>query len=216
MKIAASEALWNTEQPASFSLFQIGGFTASDPTPTFSIEIPDLLSFLSTESFHGKVVGLNQLNKQYERLYGRGNYEPPVRSVYWAMRVMAYAGSLVALVALVGAVLYRRHRLERTRWFLRLGVATIFLPFLSCAAGWVLTEVGRQPWIVQGLLKTAQANSPSVSATWLGVSLAVFVSLYVALLVVDFWLMRRYATVDPAGEQEEPATPPDAAPVVTY
>jgi cytochrome d ubiquinol oxidase subunit I len=216
MKISAAEALWDTEEPASFSLFQIGGFTASDPTPSFSIEVPDLLSFLSTGSFHGTVVGLNELNRQYEKLYGPGNYEPPVRAVYWGMRVMAYAGSVVALVALIGAWLYWRKRLERVRWFLWVGVATIALPFIACLAGWVLTEVGRQPWIVQGLLKTSDSNSPSVSATWVGISLGVFVALYLALIVVDFWLMRRYATVDPAGQAEERETPPDAAAVVTY
>src|SRR5215471_4914515 len=74
MKISAAEALWNTQQPASFSLFQIGGFTQGDETPSFSISVPGLLSYLSTGSFKGKVVGLNQLNAQYEALYGKGNY----------------------------------------------------------------------------------------------------------------------------------------------
>ncbi len=80
-------------------------------------------------------------------------------------------------------------------------------------AGWVLTEVGRQPWIVQGLLKTAQANSPSVSATMIGVSLVVFVALYITLGVTDFVLMRRYARLDPpevrsgSGSAPEPAAP---------
>jgi cytochrome bd ubiquinol oxidase subunit I len=217
MKISAAEALWNTEQRAGFSLFQIGGFTQNDETPRFSITVPDLLSYLSTGSFKGKVVGLNELNKQYERTYGHGNYVPPVRAIYWSMRGMAYAGSLVALVALVGAYLYWRRRLERLRWFLWIGVATTFLPFLACAFGWCLTEIGRQPWIVQGLLKTSEATSPNVSTTWLGISLGIFVTLYLALLVVDFWLMRRYASLDPSrepGERGEAA--PEAAPVIGY
>src|SRR6187397_2871219 len=92
MKIAASEAQWNTCQPCGFSLFQIGGFTASDPTPNFSITIPKLLSYMATGSFDGQVQGLNQLQKQEQRKYGRGNYMPNVRVVYWSMRVMAYAG----------------------------------------------------------------------------------------------------------------------------
>jgi len=218
MKISAAEALWNTEQRAGFSLFQIGGFTQNDETPRFSITVPDLLSYLSTGSFKGKVVGLNELNKQYERTYGHGNYVPPVRAIYWSMRGMAYAGSLVALVALVGAYLYWRRRLERLRWFLWIGVATTFLPFLACAFGWCLTEIGRQPWIVQGLLKTSEATSPNVSTTWLGISLGVFVTLYLALLVVDFWLMRRYASLDPSREPGErgEAAPEAAAPVIGY
>jgi cytochrome d ubiquinol oxidase subunit I len=200
MKISAAEGLWDTAQPAPFSLFQIGGFTEDDQTPSFSIEVPGLLSFLSTGSFNGKVVGLNELNRQYKAMYGPGNYVPPVRTVYWSMRVMAYAGSVVALVAILGAILLWKRKLERLRWFLWLGVATTFLPFAACLAGWCLTEIGRQPWIVQGLLKTNQANSPSVSTTWLAISLSVFIALYLVLLVVDIWLMRRYASLDPSSE----------------
>jgi cytochrome d ubiquinol oxidase subunit I len=196
MKIAATEALWNTQQPASFSLFQIGGFSQSDQTPSFSIEVPGLLSYLSTGSFHGKVVGINQLQHQETLKHGRGNYIPHVRTVYWAMRIMAYLGTLVFLVAATGAVFYRRGSLERRRWFLWAGVCTIPLPFIAALSGWVLTEVGRQPWIVDGLLKTSAAASPSVSTPMLAGSLAVFVCLYIVLGVVDFVLMRRYARPD--------------------
>jgi cytochrome d ubiquinol oxidase subunit I len=216
MKISAAEALWDTEQPASFSIFQIGGFTESDQTPTFSIEIPDLLSYISTGSINGKVEGLNELNAQYQQMYGPGNYVPPVRAIYWSMRIMAYAGSIVALVAVVGAYLLWRRRLERLRWFLWLGVATTFLPFIACALGWCLTEIGRQPWIVQGLLKTADANSPNVGTTWLAISLSFFVALYLILLVVDVWLMRRYANVDPTAEPEGEGEAPGTAPAVSY
>ncbi len=76
---------------------------------------------------------------------------------------MAYVGTLVFLVFALGAFLYWRGTLASTRWFLWLGVATIPLPYIAALAGWVLSEVGRQPWIVWGLLKTADANSPSVS-----------------------------------------------------
>src|SRR5262249_6264015 len=88
MKIAASEAQWDTCQPCGFSLFQIGGFTADDPTPSFSIVIPKLLSYMATGSFDGQVQGLNQLQKQEERQYGHGNYMPNIRVIYWSMRVM--------------------------------------------------------------------------------------------------------------------------------
>src|SRR5262249_53128185 len=197
MKIAASEAQWNTCQPCGFSLFQIGGFTASDPTPRFAITVPRLLSYMATGSFGGQVQGLNQLQQQEQRKYGRGNYMPDVRVIYWSMRVMAFAGVLMALVAALGAWLYWRKKLERARWFQRIGLLSIALPFVAATAGWILTEMGRQPWIVQGLLLTSKANSPSVSATWLGISLGFFVCLYLVLGVVDFVLMRRYARTDP-------------------
>ena len=110
---------------------------------------------------------------------------------------MAYAGTLVFLVFALGAFLLWRGRLETTRWFLWAGVLTIPLPYIAALAGWVLSEVGRQPWIVWGLLRTADANSPSVSTSTIAFSLAVFAALYGALAVVDFVLMRRYARLDP-------------------
>src|SRR2546430_9880089 len=211
MKISATEALWDTEQPASFSLFQIGGFAQSDEKPSFSIEVPRVLSFLADGSFHGKVEGVNELQTQEAAQYGPGNYIPPVESIYWSMRAMAYLGTLVFLVAAVGSFLFWRGRLERTRWFLWTAVVSIAFPFLAALAGWLLTELGRQPWIVQGLLRTSQANSPNVGTTWLALSLAVFIGLYLLLGIVDFVLMRRYARPDrPVPDAELPV------PVVTY
>ncbi len=214
MKIASTEAQWDTCQPCSFSLFQIGGFTQSDQKPSFSIEIPKLLSFLATGSFNGKVQGITPLQSQEEQQYGSGNYKPAVETVYWMMRGMAYLGSFVALVGLVGAFFYWRRSLEKHRWFLWTAVVNSFFPFLAAACGWGLTEFGRQPWIVYGLLKTSQANSPSVSATWIGISLTVFILLYVTLLVVDFWLIRRYAEIDPPPAGDEARETP--LPAVGY
>ena len=150
MKIAATEALWETEQPASFSLFQIGGWSASDPTPEHSLEIPGLLSFLATNSFDGKVVGMNELQSQAQQQYGPGNYVPDVRLVYWSMRVMAYMGTLSLLLATWGGWLLWRGRIENARWFQRAAIAGIAFPFLSNFGGWILTEAGRQPWVVWG------------------------------------------------------------------
>jgi cytochrome d ubiquinol oxidase subunit I len=197
MKIAASEAQWNTCQPCGFSVFQIGGFTTEDQTPSFSITIPRLLSYMATGSFDGQVDGLNQLQRQEERDFGRGNYMPNVRVIYWSMRVMAYMGVLMFLVAVVGAWLYWKQKLERARWFLWTAVVAIAFPYIAATAGWILTEMGRQPWIVQDLLKTADANSPAVSSPMVVFSLIVFVCLYLLLLVLDIWLMRRFAKVDP-------------------
>jgi cytochrome d ubiquinol oxidase subunit I len=213
MKIAATEALWDTEQPAAFSIFQIGGFTVDDQDPSFDIEVPKLLSFLATGTFSGEVQGMNEVQSQYEKQYGPGDYIPPVRTAYWSMRIMAYLGSLVFLVAALGAFLMWRRRLERTRWFLWAAVASIAFPYLAALAGWVLSEVGRQPWIVQGLLKTADANSPSVGTSTIALSLGTFAVLYVLLAVVDFVLMRHYASLDPppvGGDGDE------AAPAVGY
>jgi cytochrome d ubiquinol oxidase subunit I len=165
---------------------------------------------MATGSFSGQVQGLNQLQAQEQQKYGSGNYIPNVRVIYWSMRVMAYAGVLMFLIAAVGGWLYRRRKLDRSRWFLRIAIGAIALPYIAATAGWILTEMGRQPWIVQGLLLTSKANSPSVSATWLAISLTVFVLLYLTLLAVDLWLMRRYAGRE-LDERETPDAPPAAA-----
>ena len=210
MKIASTEAQWDTCQPCAFSLFQIGGFTEDDQTPSISIQIPHLLSILATLSWDGEVQGMNELQASDQSEYGAGDYIPPVRTTYWSMRIMAYAGTLVFLVLALGALLYWRGKLASSRWFLWLGVAAIPLPYMAALAGWVLSEVGRQPWIVWGLLKTVDANSPSVSTATIATSLGTFVVLYGALLVVDVVLMRRYARIDPpevGGEGDEFALP---------
>jgi cytochrome d ubiquinol oxidase subunit I len=197
MKIAASEAQWDTCQPCSFSLFQVGGFTEDDQTPSFSIQIPRMLSFLATGSFEGEVQGLTPLQAAAESQYGPGHYMPPIRTAYWSMRTMAYAGSLVFLVLAVSAFFLWRGTWATRRWLLWAGVLITPLPYVAALAGWVLSEVGRQPWIVWGLLKTAEANSPSVSTSTIVLSLAVFGALYLVLTVLNFVLIRRYARFDP-------------------
>ncbi len=191
MKIAAAEAQWNTCTTCSFSVFQIGGGN-EDQTPTQIILIPGLLSILATNNPHGKVLGLNQLNAQYQQEYGPGNYVPNVFIQYWSMRVMAYLATLVFFFAVWGAWLLYRKKMDTAKWFLRIAPWVIVLPFLINTAGWMLTENGRQPWIVQGLQKTAQGVSPSVSATDIWISIVLFVLIFVALGVADTWLMLRY------------------------
>src|SRR6185312_15475183 len=166
MKIAAAEAQWTTCQPCSFSLFQIGGGN-QDQTPTQIIEIPHLLSLLATNHWNGKVIGLTPLQQQYTAQFGPGNYVPNVFIQYWSMRVMAYLGALVLLISLWGLWLIRRKKLETSRIFLWVAIWSAVLPFAMNTAGWLLTESGRQPWIVQGIMLTKNGISPTVSVTWL-------------------------------------------------
>ena len=169
--------------------FQIGGFTKSDQTPSFDIEIPRLLSFLATGSFSGKVDGINPLQSQAEQQYGRGNYIPDIRLVYWSMRVMAYLGTLSVLLALWGGWLLWRKKLEGAKWFQRVALADR-VPVPLQLRRLILTEAGRQPWVAYGLLKTEDAVSGSVSAWTVGLSLGLFASLYTVLGLVDLYLMR--------------------------
>jgi cytochrome bd-type quinol oxidase subunit 1 len=192
MKIAAAEAQWTTCQPCSFSLFQIGGGN-NDHTPTQIIEIPHLLSLLATNSWNGKVVGLTPLQNQYSKQFGPGNYVPNVFIQYWGMRVMAYGAVLVVLIGLWGLWAIRRKTLATSRVFLWVATWGAVLPFLLNTAGWLLTESGRQPWIVQGIMLTKNGISPTVSTTWVAISLGLFVLLYGTLGTVDLVLMLRYS-----------------------
>jgi cytochrome bd-type quinol oxidase subunit 1 len=208
MKIAAAEGQWTTCQPCSFSVFQIGGGN-NDPTPTKIIQVPHLLSVLATGTWNGQVVGLNELQAQDQQQYGPGNYIPNIFIQYWSMRVMAYGGVVLLLLGLWGAWLIWRKRLADAKWFLRIAIWAIPLPFLMNTAGWALTENGRQPWIVQGLQLVSDAHSPSVSVTTVVISLTIFVLLYAILGVVDLLLMAHYARrelapADPAAAEEEP------------
>src|SRR3984893_18790185 len=176
MKIAAAEAQWTPCQPCSFSPFQIGGGN-QDQTPTKIIAIPHLLSLLATNHWNGKVTGLNPLQSQYARQFGPGSYVPNVFIQYLSMRVMADAGVLVLLVGLWGLLLVRRKKLATSRRFLWVAIWAAVLPFAMNTAGWLLTESGRQPWIVQGIMLTKTGISPSVSTATIATSLAIFVLL---------------------------------------
>jgi cytochrome d ubiquinol oxidase subunit I len=214
MKIAAAEAQWSTCQPCSFSLFQIGGGN-QDQTPTQILEIPHLLSLLATNHWNGKVIGLNPLQSQYSSKYGPGYYVPNVFIQYWSMRVMAYVGVLVLLLGLYGLWLLRRKKLATSRRFLWVAIWAAVLPFLMNTAGWLLTESGRQPWIVQGIMLTKNGISSSVSATFVVISLAIFVLLYGILATVDFMLMLKYSRqqLPPARAEAEVDAP---VPAVQY
>ncbi len=214
MKIAAAEAQWATCQPCSFSLFQIGGGNR-DQHPTQILAIPHLLSLLATNHWNGKVVGLDPLQAQYSRAFGPGYYVPNVFIQYWSMRVMAYTGVLVLLIGLWGLWLLRRKKLATSRRFLWVAIWGSALPFAMNTAGWLLTESGRQPWIIQGIMLTKNAVSPSVSATDVAISLGGFVLLYAVLGTVDFLLMLRYSReqLPPSRSQTDAEAP---VPAVQY
>jgi cytochrome bd ubiquinol oxidase subunit I len=210
MKIAASEAQWTTCQPCSFSLFQIGGGN-NDHNPIQILAIPHLLSLLATNSWNGKVIGLGPLQAQYSSRFGAGYYVPNVFIQYWSMRAMAYLAGLVLLLGLWGLLLMRKKRVPASRLFLIAATWAVIVPFLMNTAGWLLTESGRQPWVVQGILLTKNGVSPSVSLTDLVISLVAFGLLYTALAVVDAVLMIRYSRQEPA---RLPPADPDSPPHV--
>ena len=206
MKIAAAEALWQTSAPASFSLFAIGNL--GQKKNVVDIAVPHLLSVLATNTWNGKVQGINNLQTEYQQKYGPGDYIPNVAITYWTFRIMTGIAFLLGLIALVGLWLWRRGVLEHTRWFLRIGVVSLVLPVLANLSGWMFTEMGRQPWVVFGLLRTRDAVSPSVGLGSVLLTLIGFTVVYGALAVITVMLM---AAVIRTGPDEEVAEEVDQA-----
>jgi cytochrome bd ubiquinol oxidase subunit I len=197
MKMAAAEALWHTENPAAMSLFTWGD--EAQQRDVYSIRVPGLLSFLAHNRFEGEVKGIRELQTEYERAYGPGEYSPPVKWTYWTFRLMVGAGSLMFLFGAWATFSAGRER-EVSPGLLALLVPAIGLPYLANSTGWLFTELGRQPWIVFGLQKTAAGVSPAVSVGELLVTLIGFTAIYGALMGADIYLLRKYATRGLAAE----------------
>jgi cytochrome bd ubiquinol oxidase subunit I len=210
MKMAAAEALYHTSQPAPFSLFTIGSLNGH--SEVFSIKIPRALSFLATGSFSGQVKGIDDINAQYQQIYGPGDYRPVIAVTYWSFRFMIGFGMLAALVAAAGFWLLRKGRSPASPRFYTAALWSLPLPFLANSLGWIFTEMGRQPWLVFGRLKTEAGVSPSVTGGEVLTSLIVLTALYGALAVVDAVLMVRYARIGPP--QQRLADEPE--PVFAY
>ncbi len=191
MKMAASEALWETsDDPAPWTV--VASIDPEEKENQWEIEIPFLLSYLSYSEFSGDLPGMHEMQAQYEQTYGPGNYIPPVRTTFWSFRIMVASGTLMILLSLYGVYLTLRKRLERAnRWFLRAMVWAIFLPHLANATGWIMTEVGRQPWTVVGLLRTEDSVSPGVTSGDVLFSLLTFSALYTILAIVMVYLFIR-------------------------
>jgi len=196
MKMAAAEALYDTAAPASFSVFTIGSLDGS--TEIWSIRLPGVLSFMATGSFDGQVEGINQLQQLQAQAYGPGNYMPVIPMTYWTFRLMIGFGMLAGLLSVIGLWLTRRRATRPVpRWYYRAAFAGLFLPFAANSVGWIFTEMGRQPWSVFGLFRTADGVSTSVGVASVLTSLIVFTLLYGVLAVVDGVLMIRYAKAGP-------------------
>jgi cytochrome d ubiquinol oxidase subunit I len=209
MKTASAEALWDDERGAGFSLFAIGDI--ENGRNHVNIQLPHMLSVLTTNTWNGEVRGINDIQAEYERLYGPGSYIPTVGIVYWSFRLMVGAGLLMILISVVGLLLLRVGKLETARWFLRLLPFAIALPYVANSTGWIMTEVGRQPWVVQGVMLTRNAVSISVGAGAVLTTLIGFGVIYGLLTIVDVYLLGKYARSEPPT-----VTEPSAEPALVY
>src|SRR4029079_11039480 len=160
MKMAAAEALWESKSEASFSIFTIG--TRDATHEVFSVRVPYLLSFISHGDIHATVEGINDVQAEYEQVYGPGDYTPNIPTTYWSFRYMIGLGAVTTGLALLGLWFTRGGRLPDNRWFWRALIWTTPLAIFGNGFGWIFTEMGRQPWVVFGEMFTRDALSPLV------------------------------------------------------
>jgi cytochrome d ubiquinol oxidase subunit I len=227
IKMSSAEALCNTSQPAPFSIFAIGKPGANCNQVT-NFTVPAVLSFLAHGDFTSSVPGVNQLEKQYEQQYGTNypntaafgemagkpiDYTPTLAVTYWGFRVMIAGGAAAALMSMYALWITRRGRRPGSRWSVAAVIVGAVAPFGANAAGWIFTEVGRQPFVVvpnpdvpigqRIWFFTAQAVSPGLTVTEVALSLAAFVTIYAILAVIEIGLITRIARRGTELDQQE-------------
>ena len=190
MKSAATEAIWDTVDPAPFYL--TADIDQEEGKNDGGIAVDGALSALLYNKFEGEVVGMNQLQAEYVEKYGEGNYIPDVPSLFWSFRAMVIAGSVMMAVVGLAFLAMMTGRLEKYRLLLYGLVGILPLPFIANSCGWYVTEGGRQPWIVYGLQKVADAVSPNITATEIWISMIGFTVVYAGLIVVALWLVMKH------------------------
>ena len=198
MKMAAAEALYETTSNAPLSLLTIG--TLDGTRSVYQIDVPSVLSFMATGDVNGTVKGINDLQKEYEKTYGAGDYTPNIPIAYWGFRLMIGFGAIAFLFAALVLWQMRKGGLPHGKWFLPAMIATPFLPLLANSFGWIFTESARQPWAVFGLIKTEDGVSAVVSAGSVLFTMIVFTLLYGVLAFIEIGLTLKVIKNGPATE----------------
>ncbi|MEK5035491.1 cytochrome ubiquinol oxidase subunit I [Paenibacillus sp. FSL R7-0302] len=210
MKMAASEALWGESgDPAPWAVF--ANIDVKNQTNSNEVQVPYLLSFLSYSKFSGDVKGMLELQKEYEVAYGPGDYIPPVKTTFWSFRIMVAAGTLMMLFGVYAIYLMWRKKMDRPNtWFMRFMFWGLLLPPIANTAGWIMTEIGRQPWTVFGLMTTEDSVSPNITSGQVLFSVISFTAIYAILGAVLVGLFVKvikkgpYAMDNEHGESHDP------------
>lgn len=221
MKMAAAEALYETEQPAAFSIITIG--TLDGRQEVWSLKVPGVLSFLATGDWNAKVEGINPLAEEFangriinpdsvlqqesaERLAKLGveDWVPNIPVTFWSFRLMMGLGFLAMAIGAYALWVLRKGGAPKDGWFwTTLMITAPLAPLFANSFGWIFTEMGRQPFIVMGVLPTAAANSPGVSSFEVGTTMVLYTLIYGALAVVEVGLLLHYIKLG-LPEVEEP------------
>lgn len=197
MKLAAVEALWETENPAPFTIY-----TSIDEAKQENhqqIAVPGMLTFMVYDSFDGEVQGLKQLQAKAEQTYGAGNYIPDVTGMFWSFRVMIAAGMILLGLLFLSGFLFFSGRAEKYPLVFKALLFALPLPYIANSTGWYITEGGRQPWMVVGLQKVDQAVSQNITATEVWISLIGFTLVYSILFIAAAYLVVKFIKKGPEG-----------------
>ncbi|RMJ06296.1 Cytochrome bd ubiquinol oxidase subunit 1 [Marinobacter litoralis] len=207
MKVAAMEGHWETSTNVPLLLFAIPD--QENQTNHFEIGIPSLASLILTHDFDGEILGLNEVPVEEQ---------PPVAIVFWSFRVMVGLGMLMILVAITGLVLRKDGRLYKTRWYLQGLRAMSIAPFLAVLTGWFVTETGRAPWLVYGMMTQAESVTPSLTGGMALFTLIGYVLVYASIFSAGLYYLMRVLYVGLEGdgghtedEADRPARPLSAA-----
>jgi cytochrome bd ubiquinol oxidase subunit I len=214
MKMASAESLCNTDTDPDFSVLTVGTHNNCDSV-TRVIEVPYVLPFLAKGRFSDVTLqGVRDIQRDYEHRFGPNDYRPNLFVTYWSFRMMIGLMAVPVLFALTTLWLTRGGRSPSQRWFSWFALLTIPAPFLANSAGWVFTEMGRQPWMVapnptgDPSVRLTVSQGVSHHASGLVVtSLVMFTLLYAVLAVIWFWLLKRYVVEGPLEHDAEPAPP---------
>ncbi|MEV5280798.1 cytochrome ubiquinol oxidase subunit I [Streptomyces sp. NPDC051994] len=231
MKMAAAEALWDGQNSAPFSVFAIGDVAKGHND--VEISVPGILSFLADSNFSSYVPGINDVNKSEQQKFGPGDYRPNIPVTFWGFRWMIGFGMTSFAIGLVGLWLTRKKFMlapgmrtgedevpnlvlfkskplgaRLTKWYWFFAVWTLGFPLIANSWGWIFTEMGRQPWVVYGVLRTRDAVSPTVSQGEVLTSMIVFTLLYAVLAVIEVRLLVKYVKAGPPELTESDLNPP--------
>jgi cytochrome d ubiquinol oxidase subunit I len=215
MKMASAESLCDTTTDPDFSILTVGTHNNCESISRV-IEVPYVLPFLADSRFSGVTLqGVHDLQRDYQYKFGPNDYRPNLFVTYWSFRLMIGLMAIPGLFALTTLWLTRGGRTPTQRWFSWFALLTIPMPFLANSAGWVFTEMGRQPWMVvpnptgdQLVRLTVREGVSNHASGMVITSLVTFTVVYAVLAVVWFWLLKRYVAEGPLEHDAEPAPPP--------
>ena len=190
MKLAAMEALWETEDPAPFAVLAYPNMEKGQND--FEITIPYMFTIMVHDNIKGEVRGINDLQKEAVQKHGPGDYRPHVTMLFYSFRAMVGAGFFMVLVSLVVFYLSKKDKILSAKGLLRALPWLVVVPFIANSCGWIVAEMGRQPWIVMGMQKTMDGVSPNLSAAEIMFTMIGFTVLYLLLIITALYIAFRF------------------------